>query len=315
MIFCASDFHGNYEAWQRLKKALHANDRCYILGDACDRGSYGVSILLEIMQDSRFVYIVGNHDDFILRTYMPEKVNPYTAHSSTWGKNTWLTNKNPSIAEWEYLRSSSHRTFRNLLEWLANCPAFCEIYCNNTLYRLAHARFPKEIYSSTMTWAQLENLDHNVLFKTIWDRYREDGKITDYVTKGAISLIGHTPIPKKGPEIVKGLYNLDSGLGYGYDQIRVFCMDNGKLYNLDNTHRSLPYGESIYHIVKWIYFEAIATVNGDTIPLSEVNGIPKLNLVAYGQNGSTRIRTSIIQKVDKFEGCTLIHTNNSVYRV
>ena len=36
--YVASDWHGNYWVWEKVKTILSPNDKLYFLGDAADRG-------------------------------------------------------------------------------------------------------------------------------------------------------------------------------------------------------------------------------------------------------------------------------------
>lgn len=78
----------------------------------------------------------------------------------------------------------------------------------------------------SMSWEEMERYDSDLLFSTLWDIYTHEG--TDgYTTLGAVSVIGHTP--REPEEVVKNsLYNVDGGLGYGSNTVRVFCANTCK---------------------------------------------------------------------------------------
>lgn len=63
--FCCSDIHGNYEIFQFVKEYLEDTDKCYVLGDCADRGKHGWPIIKEVLDDPRFIYIKGNHEDML----------------------------------------------------------------------------------------------------------------------------------------------------------------------------------------------------------------------------------------------------------
>lgn len=246
MIFVVSDFHGNLNAWESLKKALNEEDTCYVLGDACDRGKHGVQILSEIMEDKRFRYIVGNHDDFVIRTFRSDLIYSFD-ETSRWAKYCWLNNDGPSYNEWMEMANTNPTNFVKMLDWLAECNVYEEVCVAGKIFRLAHAKYPKNMKESNMSWKKMERYYHSELFSTIWDRYCKCASIDDiqkqYVSSGCITLIGHTPIPNQDPKVIEGLYNLDTGLGYGYDEVTVFCMNDCQLYTIQNG-KKLPKGSN-----------------------------------------------------------------------
>lgn len=61
-VYAFSDIHGNGILWDNIKNFLSPDDKVYFLGDAIDRGPDGFRIMKEIMADSRFVYLKGNHE-------------------------------------------------------------------------------------------------------------------------------------------------------------------------------------------------------------------------------------------------------------
>lgn len=61
-VYAFSDIHGNGTLWDNIKNFLSPNDKAYFLGDAIDRGPDGFRIMKEMMADSRFVYLKGNHE-------------------------------------------------------------------------------------------------------------------------------------------------------------------------------------------------------------------------------------------------------------
>lgn len=63
--YCCSDLHGNYEVFKKIQEMLKPDDTMYFLGDAADRGPDGWRMIKEILKDSRWIYIKGNHEDML----------------------------------------------------------------------------------------------------------------------------------------------------------------------------------------------------------------------------------------------------------
>lgn len=67
--YAFTDLHGQYELWRQIKEFCQPNDKLYFLGDAADRGSDGVRIMVELLADPRITYLKGNHEYFIERFF------------------------------------------------------------------------------------------------------------------------------------------------------------------------------------------------------------------------------------------------------
>ena len=67
--YAFTDLHGQYELWRQIKEFCQPNDKLYFLGDAADRGSDGVRIMVELLADPRVTYLKGNHEYFIERFF------------------------------------------------------------------------------------------------------------------------------------------------------------------------------------------------------------------------------------------------------
>lgn len=83
-IFCSSDWHGAYWAWQLVQERLGFNDMLYFLGDATDRRGYdgGWTMLKEMLDDPRVIYIRGNHDAMLVDAFL--RPNNYDAINLNW---------------------------------------------------------------------------------------------------------------------------------------------------------------------------------------------------------------------------------------
>ena len=81
--YCFSDVHGQYILWEQIQKYLKEDDVCYVLGDCIDRGLDGYQILKEVLEDKRYIFLLGNHEDMMLRYFKTE--SPYD-------KRLWFLN-------------------------------------------------------------------------------------------------------------------------------------------------------------------------------------------------------------------------------
>ena len=68
--FCFSDIHGHGELFDKILNWLNGRGepwKCIFLGDACDRRDDGYRIIETLLNDERFIYLKGNHEDLFVR--------------------------------------------------------------------------------------------------------------------------------------------------------------------------------------------------------------------------------------------------------
>ena len=65
-VYACADLHGQGWAWDKIKDRLVPSDYLYFLGDAIDRGPYGIRIMQEILGRPNTIYIRGNHEQMML---------------------------------------------------------------------------------------------------------------------------------------------------------------------------------------------------------------------------------------------------------
>ncbi|MDV3428504.1 MAG: metallophosphoesterase [Bacillota bacterium] len=67
-IYAFSDAHGCWEPFQQLLEFIKPEDRVICLGDCGDRGEDGWKIIETVLNDKRFIYLKGNHEDMLIKT-------------------------------------------------------------------------------------------------------------------------------------------------------------------------------------------------------------------------------------------------------
>lgn len=158
-----SDLHSNVERWNLVRKKINENTnlQVIILGDAMDRGSYGVEILLQIkeLSDSGKVkYLPGNHDEFAyncIRGELEGQTNNEVYKRARWellnnkGKETYqkLTNFSQTITnalEKGYIKNQI--SIEQFINWLGSQPIQMTARQKGNDYALAHAFFDNKLY-------------------------------------------------------------------------------------------------------------------------------------------------------------------------
>lgn len=217
-----SDIHGNYNLFKQIKNFLQPDDVCYVLGDCADRGQRGYTIIKEVMQDERFIYIKGNHEDLFASSVLTQD-NRYI--------QCWFQNGGSPTFD-EFKKDSPS------IEWIKKIDSLplMATYTNQNgiTYIMTHAGFQYETPE--------ENRDY------LWDRmhffYDED------IPEKTILIHGHTSARYVMGSGVKGKYLKCENCGgrnafYSYNEghkididcgtaasqfIALYCLDDNKVY-------------------------------------------------------------------------------------
>ena len=70
-MYAMSDIHGHLELYKMVAAMLEPGDKVFYLGDATDRGPEPWECAKAIYHDPRFIYLMGNHEDMLLRVIGP----------------------------------------------------------------------------------------------------------------------------------------------------------------------------------------------------------------------------------------------------
>lgn len=221
-----SDLHSRMDRWEFVKQKMKQNPnlKVIILGDAMDRGAYGVEMLLQIKELSdigRVRYVPGNHDEFAYN-YLRGKTDRKTQNNSLYdygyksmelnkGKETIQKLQNFDNTVQEALREgliTKRTSIEELTEWLGRQPLQMTAKQGNNSYALAHAFFDPKLYSYDKNFnlekaydmqsagKNTKNSEIISRFKnTLW--YREKTQNTHYAPiswpERYAMIVGHTP--------------------------------------------------------------------------------------------------------------------------
>ena len=127
-VYAFADLHGSYWAWEKIKNIIQPNDIAYFLGDAADRGPDGWRIIKEILQDSRIIYLKGNHEDLMVKAighYTKDDWFHWDDNMNLWFYNGGEKTYNSFMED----KSISPEEKIKILHRLAQLP-FCAVYNN-----------------------------------------------------------------------------------------------------------------------------------------------------------------------------------------
>lgn len=178
-VIAISDLHGDMNKWNAIKQYMKTNPnmKLVILGDAMDRGDYGLEILLQIKELSdqgKAKYLPGNHDSFAYNYVQSKTIldnlsdqqkssNPdlvlnlenikninYNTLSYNGGEPTINSLENFDAVVQKELNSGhiyKNITKEELMNWLGSQPIQEKTNIAGTNYALAHAWFDDELYN------------------------------------------------------------------------------------------------------------------------------------------------------------------------
>lgn len=215
------DIHGDMQKWMCVKDAMRKNPNIelIILGDAMDRGNYGLEILLQIKElcdKGKAVYLPGNHDEFAYN-YLKTKGTKYEDSEAAQGaKANWEGNGGAvtmqSFENFDYIirrevengRLSKTIKKEELVDWLGNCPIQKKVKSEKINYALGHAMFDEKLYNEDPGFSLKKALMLELAGKNdinlkrfnncMWYREGEDyTHFTDLsLPSNSVILVGHT---------------------------------------------------------------------------------------------------------------------------
>lgn len=259
---CVSDLHGNMDLWNATKERLarHNDSKLIVLGDAMDRGEYGLEILLQIKDlcdKGKAIYVPGNHDESTynyLKTYNDPKWNTtdiYREAEFNWLHNGGQPTHDKMLYNFEQvahnLNSQKKYTLDELINWLGKQPIQRAADINGQRYAISHAQFDEQLYKYNPNFCLEDGLNllkregresknYKQFKEVLW--YREGKTKATTKQQGTIYLIGHTP-----QENVK---LSDGEKGYAILNLDTHS-SNAKFsaYNL-NTNKAIELVEDVY---------------------------------------------------------------------
>ena len=185
-VYALSDIHGCIEIYNQVKAFLQPNDIVLFLGDAGDRGPQGWECIKAIYNDPQFIYLMGNHEDMLIRAM-------HGRHDDV--DLCWYNGGGTTLAGWddesEKVRVQWHDDLQDL--------PIAAIYRNQNgeIIHMSHSGWINDHIHDTYAGAQLQliyTLPSWETDKCLWDRMGLYDNRWIY-EKSEFIVHGHSPIP------------------------------------------------------------------------------------------------------------------------
>lgn len=167
MHYVMADLHGEYDRWRPMLDRIEfsASDTLYILGDVVDRSGFGgVDILLDIMERSNVVTLLGNHETMCLKAIdQPDNERAV---------NHWL--RNGGQATYDALCRLPEDQRARVLGFIRSMPDHLDLEVGERKFHLVHA-FPADN-----------------TYDRVW--LRPGANAVSPFPDGRIVVAGHTPV-------------------------------------------------------------------------------------------------------------------------
>lgn len=205
-VYCCSDLHGYYEAYEIIKNFIKPEDKVYCLGDCNDRGPQPWKTVMAVYNDPQFIYLMGNHEFMLINT-IREIIEAETIDNYSF---QLLTQNGGYHTFKQWQRASQNK---NWYKRLRNLPSMIKYTnANNQTIILSHAGFTPPDTGLT-------------LYELVWDREH----IYDKWPEGQEEIIvhGHTPtyhFNHKKPEILKYAENHKIDIDLGITRTKTFAL-------------------------------------------------------------------------------------------
>jgi hypothetical protein len=206
LMYYFTDIHGHIELFHIMRDwCYQQNPNCTIIygGDAADRGENGYQIIKEILNDTHFIYLYGNHEDLFVKA-ADEIIGHYSATDGMYNKLHSAKNEQEAkqiiedAADFNVKLHIQNNGFPTLRDWLldgANEEIIDQLRQLPRTYSWRNIDFChaggtydnfKQVYQSEYF---SKPMNHNAAFDVIWNRTcLALGWETD-----RICIFGHTP--------------------------------------------------------------------------------------------------------------------------
>ena len=180
--YAISDIHGNRKIADYVIQLANEGHTIYFLGDAADRGPDGWSIIKDFLRTPNIVYLMGNHEDMLIKAmrgyFMNDDEYIYSRAHEVWSWNGSQPTEQ-AILEENFDRALMYYSHLCTLPLTADY-----VNSNNQTIHMCHSGYP---YWDNEDCQPTTN-------DIIWDR-EHYSTLTWWYGEDEFVIHGHTPIP------------------------------------------------------------------------------------------------------------------------
>lgn len=184
--YAFSDIHGNYNLFKQIQNYIKDTDHVVCLGDCCDRGPDGIRIIQEILKDSRFTYVMGNHEKMLLDAIEAGRRNGVFSMNNFDKNDIEILNYNGQLAtlqEYQKLSEEEQYNFYKLL------------YSQETYFVKYRTIEGKELWLCHAGVDPIQHINSGVNEKLVlWDRKHIKRTKWHNELQNVYIIHGHTPV-------------------------------------------------------------------------------------------------------------------------
>ena len=243
-VYAWADLHGRFDLLMEGLQYINPEDKVYFLGDAADRGPAGWECIKYILNDERFTYLKGNHEDLLVKAIGRITSETFDNDVFHWNSDIdiWYWNGGEITHDAILADTISIKEKTNIIQKLKKLP-FCAVYTNINGLKILLSHAGCTSFEIANHWEE-----HNFL----WDRTHLmfydtwEGKDNEFIVHG------HTPIESMIKEQEKNAIwhyqfpQLWAGKGaYWYGQGHKVNIDTGAAWNGNSVLLNLDTFEEI----------------------------------------------------------------------
>lgn len=167
MHYVMSDIHGDYESYLKMLELIQftKDDVLYLLGDVIDRGKDPIAILKDIKERENMIFLIGNHEDMMLRALKKSCSDLQELAASTEMKR-W--NRNGGMATLEQFIRLEKQEQQDLIQFLEKSwLVLPQIEIQHQHFYLVHACPGEMVYQGPLKY---KDATEDEIHQMVWDR-------------------------------------------------------------------------------------------------------------------------------------------------
>lgn len=242
MIYACSDIHGNLDRYNKVIQKITSDDELYILGDAIDRGEYGLEILKDILSRDNVHFIMGNHEYMMLNVLLLLLSDSLSVEDFKNSEDfkTWVDPRNGGGVTYNNLSSIEPNVVSDILNLFINSPIFVRINVNGRKFHLSHAsalakyRGRDSLCINDMSQEELIFDLFNLVWSSPFDT-KHFSNSDEYDCDNETYILGHRPVQMFGGHKMINkddrIFDIDGGCALGNsnkNSLILLCLDTMK---------------------------------------------------------------------------------------